>query len=53
MADEELNLFKESQLFAWDFVVIVVYFLSVLTVGIWVSFLSVVSTRFCRVILFA
>ena len=33
-ADE--HLFDESQLHVEDFVVIVVYFLSVLTVGIWV-----------------
>ena len=33
---DELKLFEESQLFAWDIVVIVVYFACVLCVGIWV-----------------
>lgn len=35
--DEDID-FTKSHLSEWDFVVIVVYFACVLTVGIWVSF---------------
>jgi hypothetical protein len=33
--------YKKSQLETWDFVVIAFYFLSVLIVGIWVSYLII------------
>ncbi len=34
--DEDAHIFDEPQIYTEDFVVIIVYFLSVLTVGIWV-----------------